>query len=75
MDCEWPPVAYFLVTDDGSDPALMEVLGIKRHQAATLMSKDGQLSNNSTEDPARAKRLARQVLGLPAENDPVEGSE
>lgn len=71
MDLDSPPVAYFLVTDDGSDPALMEVLGIKRHQAETLMSKDGQLFNNSTEDPARAKRLARQVLGLPTEQEPA----
>ncbi|WP_367147202.1 DEAD/DEAH box helicase [Microbacterium proteolyticum] len=72
MDIDSPPVAYFLVTDDGSDPALMEVLGIKRQQAETLMSKDGQLFNNSTDDPARARRLARQVLGLPTEpeNDP-----
>lgn len=64
MDTESPAVAYFLVTDDGSDPALMEVLGIKRRQGEQLMSKDGQLFNHSTDDPARAKRLARQVLGL-----------
>lgn len=64
-----PPVAYFLVSDDGSDPALMEVLGLKRQQAEQLMSKDGQLFNNATNDPARAKRLARQILGLTQEDD------
>ncbi|MGN6693876.1 MAG: SNF2-related protein [Aquihabitans sp.] len=64
MDIDSPAVAYFLVTDDGSDPALMDVLGIKRRQGEQLMSKDGQLFNHSTDDPARAKRLARQVLGL-----------
>lgn len=69
MDVESPAVAYFLVTDDGSDPALMEVLGIKRRQGEQLMSKDGQLFNHSTEDPARAKRLARQVLGLTEQED------
>lgn len=69
MDIESPAVAYFLVTDDGSDPALMEVLGIKRRQGEQLMSKDGQLFNHSTDDPARAKRLARQVLGLTPEQE------
>lgn len=69
MDESSPAVAYFLVTDDGSDPTLMEVLGIKRQQSEQLMSKNGQLFNNATADPARAKRLARQVLGVP---DPEE---
>ncbi|WP_439593910.1 SNF2-related protein [Microbacterium sp.] len=69
MDEHTPAVAYFLVTDDGSDPALMEVLGIKRQQSERLMSKDGQLFNNSTADPARAKRLARQILGITTPND------
>lgn len=69
MDVNTPPVAYFLVTDDGSDPALMATLGIKRNQAEPLMSKDGQLFNNSTVDPQRAKALARAVLGLPTEQD------
>jgi SNF2 family DNA or RNA helicase len=67
MDVDTPPVAYFLVTDDGSDPALMSVLGIKRNQAEPLISKDGQLFNNSTVDPGRAKALARAVLGIPDE--------
>lgn len=69
MDEESPVVAYFLVTDDGSDPALMEVLGIKRQQAEQLMSKDGRLFNNATNDPARAKRLARQVLGITTQEE------
>lgn len=73
MDENTPAVAYFLVTDDGSDPALMQVLGIKRQQGERLMSKDGQLFNNATADPARAKRLARQVLGI-AEPDDEEAA-
>lgn len=64
-----PPVIYYAVTSEGSDPALMEVLGVKRRQSEQLMSRDGQLFNNSTTDPNRARRLARQVLGLPAEQD------
>ncbi|OZD48616.1 hypothetical protein CH252_18995 [Rhodococcus sp. 06-1477-1B] len=70
MRSDAPPVAYFLVTEDGSDPALMSTLGIKRNQAEPMISKDGQLFNNSTVDPGRAKALARAVLGLPTEQDP-----
>lgn len=66
---EAPPVIYFLVSEDGSDPALMEVLGVKRQQSERLMSSDGQLLTSSTVDPDRAKRLARQMLGLP---EPLE---
>lgn len=64
-----PPVIYYAVTSEGSDPALMEVLGIKRRQSEQLMSKDGQLFNDFTTDPNRARRLARQVLGLPTEQE------
>lgn len=64
-----PPVIYYATTSNGSDPALMEVLGIKRRQSEQLMSKDGQLFNNSTTDPNRARRLARHILGLPAETN------
>lgn len=66
-----PPVIYYAVTTEGSDPALMEVLGVKRRQSEQLMSKDGQLFNNTTDDPQRARRLARQILGLPTEQDPA----
>lgn len=64
-----PPVVYYAVTSEGSDPALMQVLGVKRQQSEQLMSKDGQLFNASVDDPARARRLARQVLGLPEEEE------
>lgn len=69
MDENDPVVAYYMVADDGSDPALMSVLGIKRQQSEPLMTKDGQLFNTTTADPARARRLARQVLGLPQHDD------
>ena len=70
MNENTPAIAYFLVTEQGSDPALMEVLGIKRQQSEPMINPDGTLLNNSTTDPARAKRLARQVLGLPPETTP-----
>lgn len=60
-----PPVIYYAVTSEGADPALMEVLGVKRRQSEQLMSRDDQLFNNASTAPNRARRLARQVLSLP----------
>ncbi|MFP7833111.1 SNF2-related protein [Marisediminicola sp. LYQ134] len=61
---EDPAVVYFLTSDEGSDPALMDVLQIKRQQAEPIVSPDGKLLTNSTTDPHRARRLAEQILGI-----------
>lgn len=57
-----PPLAFFLMSDDGSDPAIAEVLQIKRQQGDQLMSKDGKLLVNSTTDANRTRMLAQSVL-------------
>ncbi|MWV50085.1 ATP-dependent helicase [Rathayibacter sp. VKM Ac-2803] len=59
-----PPIAYFLNSADGSDPPILEVLGVKRQQAEPLLSKDGKVFQNATTDPHRARRLAEQILGI-----------
>lgn len=57
-----PPVAYFLNSTEGSDPALMEALQIKRNQAEPLVSPDGKLFANAVQDTTRARALAEQIL-------------
>lgn len=59
-----PPVIYFLNSPEGSDPAIMDVLQIKRQQSEPMLTKDGQLFANATTDTSRARRLAEQVLGI-----------
>ena len=59
-----PPVAYFLHSRDGSDPALMETLQVKRNQAEPLISPDGRLLTNSTQDVNRSRALAELILGI-----------
>jgi SNF2 family DNA or RNA helicase len=61
---EEPPVAYFLNSAEGSDPAILETLGVKRNQAEPLISGDGKLLQNSTNDTSRARALAEHVLAL-----------
>lgn len=61
-----PPVAYFLNSAEGSDPAVMEALGIKRMQAEPMLSKDGKVFATAMPDAGRGRMLAEQILGLRA---------
>lgn len=63
-----PPVAYFLHSTEGSDPALIEVLQVKRQQAEPIVSPDGKLLGNATVDTGRARRLAETILGTTTEH-------
>ncbi|TDX78697.1 helicase-like protein [Rathayibacter sp. PhB151] len=67
---EDPPVAYFLNIAEGSDPVVLERLHLKRQQAEPLLSRDGELRQNSTPDPHRARRLAEQILGITRKDTP-----
>lgn len=59
-----PPVAYFLNSAEGSDPALMETLQVKRNQSEPLVSPDGRLLAHSTQDVSRSRSLAELILGM-----------
>lgn len=62
MDATDPVVVYFLNSAEGSDPALMETLGIKRQQAEPMITKDGKVLGGSKPDQSRARTLAQQLL-------------
>ena len=59
-----PAVAYFMVADDGSDPAIAEVLQVKRFQNDAAISPDGKLLNVTTMDVSRGRLLAEQAVRL-----------
>jgi superfamily II DNA or RNA helicase len=57
-----PVVAYFLTCEHGSDPVVMEALGIKRGQAEPLRDPDAKLFEQAAPDAKdRVRRLAEQV--------------
>lgn len=62
MDATEPPLAYYLLADDGSDPAIAEVLQVKRQQSESLVSPDGRLFDNAVADTSRSRMLAEAVL-------------
>jgi SNF2 family DNA or RNA helicase len=60
---ESPVVSYFLVSDEGSDPVISEVNGIKREQQDGIRNPLAADTFERLEiDPARVKRLAEHYL-------------
>lgn len=54
-------VAYYLVSDGGTDPLMTEVLGLKRREADALRG-DKQLINAGASSTDRVRRLAESVI-------------
>lgn len=55
-------VAYFPVSDSGTDPLMAEVLGVKRAQSVPIRDPESQLFTALTDPADRAKRLAADML-------------
>lgn len=62
-----PVMAYYLVTDTGSDPTVSDVLGMKRAQSVALLDPKAPLIEAAQSDPERVKRLAEAFLRQRAE--------
>lgn len=54
--------AIYLVSDGGTDPLMVELLGLKSSQADGIMNPDGQNDMFAQSDENRIKRLATQIL-------------
>jgi len=55
-------LAYFCVADDGSDPIMSAVLGIKREQLDGVRDPDAFLIEKVDDEENNIKELARQFL-------------
>ena len=56
-------IAYFMTSDDGTDPYMAEVLGLKRAQIIPLRDPDTELfQTRNAEDTDRSRQLAAYVL-------------
>jgi SNF2 family DNA or RNA helicase len=55
-------VAYYMVSDDGTDPLMAEVLGIKKQQAEPIRDPDAPLFSAPATATDRARALASSVL-------------
>jgi SNF2 family DNA or RNA helicase len=57
-----PVTAHFLHVDGGSDPAIMETLGLKASQSHGILNPFGGMGEATPIDESRIKQLARMVL-------------
>lgn len=63
-----PMLSYYLITDSGSDPAIVDVLGIKRAQIDGIREPHGELIERLNRGEGHIQRLAEDYLrqkGLP----------
>lgn len=65
-----PVMVYYLVTDTGSDPVLMDVLGLKKEQLVGVLDPDAKILTTRKADGA--KRLAAEFLRQRGIEPPVE---
>lgn len=56
-------VAYYLLSDEGSDPVIADVLGIKAEQARGIHDPHADLTAKIEHDGKHAKRLAAAYIG------------
>lgn len=54
--------ALFLVADGGTDPLMVDILGLKASQSEGVMNPDEKEVTEITSDDERIKKLARQIL-------------
>jgi SNF2 family DNA or RNA helicase len=53
---------YFMVSDEGSDPFMVEVNGVKEQQIKGIRDPDAEMVQKLQVDPDRVKELARRYL-------------
>jgi hypothetical protein len=67
---------FYLVTDDGSDPVVMDVLGVKKIQLAGIRDPDRDVIETATDGAENIKKLAQFVIdrrnGKPRESKPAQ---
>jgi SNF2 family DNA or RNA helicase len=57
-----PSVAYYLLSEDGSDPVIADLLGLKKGQIEGVVDPDAELVEQLAVEPGSIKRLARVYL-------------
>ncbi len=71
----YPCLAYFLLSTEGADPIMAEVVGIKREQIEGVMNPDHALAERIDTGENNIRRLAREFLARKGETfeeeDPV----
>lgn len=70
-----PSLAYFLLSEDGSDPVIADILGLKKGQIEGVLDPDADLVEILAVEPGSIKRLAQAYLVKLGEEVPETDSE
>lgn len=62
MNVEEPVVAYFMVSENGTDPMMADVLQLKRTQSEPFIDPNSELLEVKVQESGRARKLAEQWL-------------
>lgn len=57
-----PVLAYFLVSENGSDPMIADTLNLKRTQSEPFMDPDSKLLTVTEQESGRARKMAEKFL-------------
>jgi SNF2 family DNA or RNA helicase len=57
-----PVTAYFLVAEDGADPVIADILGLKRQQVEGIRNPKGELLEELSSDEGRIRALAERYI-------------
>ncbi|ABD72153.1 SNF2-related (plasmid) [Rhodoferax ferrireducens T118] len=57
-----PSLAYFLLSEDGSDPVIADILGLKKGQIDGVRDPDADLVETYAVEPGSIKKLAKAYL-------------
>lgn len=55
-------MTYFLVTEDGSDPIISDIVGLKKQQSVGVLEQQSESFEDVQPDPEKVKRMARGYL-------------
>ena len=72
-----PVVAYFLISEHGSDPVVADVLGVKRAQIEGIRDPHAPLMEALAQDSGNVRKLAEDFLkqrGITIPSEPLEQS-
>src|SRR5271170_1034493 len=70
-----PVTSYYLLADEGSDPVVSDVLGVKKQQIEGIRDPNQELVTKLQVDPDHIKKLAERYLvdhGIPLPEKPKE---
>ncbi len=66
-------IMYYMISEEGSDPIISDILGIKRQQLEGINSPTDDFIEQLTVDPDYIKRLAEDFLRKQGEQIPLPG--